>query len=268
MFMIDTGASAPPINSQTVGDGTGFAKHGIDHLSASSINLWTNAPDVWVAKYIGGMRSEYGPAPVRGQCVEDAVAAVLRGSDMTSALAAALDRFDSTFPRPDEKALKERGLITDMAKIAVDELDPLGTPEFDGERQQKVRLRCNFGDWSVDLIGYLDFQFPEAKVIADLKTTTRVPSSMSADHRIQRCIYAAARPGYDCRFLYVSTKKTAWLEDGDVSETLAKVKMQVARMERFLAHHDAESALACVPHNPNSFFWSGDEAARHQFFGT
>ena len=26
----------------------GFTKHKIDHLSASSINLWTNAPDVWV----------------------------------------------------------------------------------------------------------------------------------------------------------------------------------------------------------------------------
>jgi len=24
----------------------GFEKHGIEHLSASSINLWTNAPDV------------------------------------------------------------------------------------------------------------------------------------------------------------------------------------------------------------------------------
>lgn len=29
----------------------GFARHNIDHLSASSINLWTNAPDVWVAEW-------------------------------------------------------------------------------------------------------------------------------------------------------------------------------------------------------------------------
>jgi hypothetical protein len=32
----------------------GFTKHNIDHLSASSINLYANAPDVWVVSYLFG----------------------------------------------------------------------------------------------------------------------------------------------------------------------------------------------------------------------
>jgi len=38
----------------------GFEKHNIDHLSASSINLWSNAPDVWVMQYLHGLRTQLG----------------------------------------------------------------------------------------------------------------------------------------------------------------------------------------------------------------
>ena len=37
----------------------GFEKHNIDHLSASSINLWANAPDVWVMQYLHGKRTPF-----------------------------------------------------------------------------------------------------------------------------------------------------------------------------------------------------------------
>jgi hypothetical protein len=57
----------------------GFEKHGIKHLSASSINLWTNAPDVWVASYLFKKRTPMGAAAMRGICTEDAVANTLTG---------------------------------------------------------------------------------------------------------------------------------------------------------------------------------------------
>jgi hypothetical protein len=44
----------------------GFIKHNIDHLSASSINLYANAPDVWVVSYLFGRRTPMGPAAWRG----------------------------------------------------------------------------------------------------------------------------------------------------------------------------------------------------------
>jgi hypothetical protein len=42
----------------------GFIKHNIDHLSASSINLYANAPDVWVVSYLFGTQApRWGQPP-------------------------------------------------------------------------------------------------------------------------------------------------------------------------------------------------------------
>lgn len=266
-MLIDTGSTFQP-KAPVEADGSGFARHGITHLSASSLNLWRNAPDVWVAKYLHGFKGTFGPAPVRGQCVEDLVAAVLQGANYTAAHGAALDRFDSTFPKTDDATAKERAMISGMARQAIDALAEFGTPDFENGKQHKISIRAKFDAWEIEVIGFLDFVFPDRGLVVDLKTTTRVPSTMSADHRLQRAIYAKAKGNMAVKFLYASDKKTAMLEDGDVAETLGKAKHAIARLERFLAHHDAETALACVPHNPDSFYWRGDEAARFQFFGT
>src|SRR5210317_1245513 len=97
----------------------GFTKHGIKHLSASSINLWTNAPDVWVAQYLFGKRGPMSAAAMRGICTEDAVVAVLQGKNADGALDAALEKFDQTFPIGDEKTTKERGMIQPCMELAV-----------------------------------------------------------------------------------------------------------------------------------------------------
>ena len=116
----------------------GFEKHGIKHLSASSINLWTNAPDVWVAQYLFGRRGPMSAAAMRGICTEDAVVAHLTGkSDCEAAYSAALAKFDSTFPIGDEKTTKERDMIKPCMDLALEALAEYGKPEF----QKKVRKR-------------------------------------------------------------------------------------------------------------------------------
>ena len=84
----------------------GFEKHGIDHLSASSINLWANAPDVWVMQYLFGKRTGMGPAAWRGICSEDAVVDTLLGEDQEAAIAKALAKFDKRYLIGDEKTTK------------------------------------------------------------------------------------------------------------------------------------------------------------------
>lgn len=266
-FKIETEAAfmpAPKIN----GDGSGFARHGITHLSASSINLWKNAPDIWVAKYLHGMKSNFGPAPRRGQCIEDAVVATLSGDNFDNALKTALEKFDATFPKGGDDVVKERDLIAPMAEQAISELRQYGTPEFEGDGQNKISIEARFDGWSIPVIGYLDLEYPSLGLVIDLKTTTRIPSAMTADHQLQRAIYACAKGNSAVKFLYVSAKKAALLEDGDVAANLAMAKVQIARLERFLAHCDANTALEIVPHNPNNFYWRGDETARHEIFGT
>lgn len=249
----------------------GFTRHGIDHLSASSINLWTNAPDVWVMQYIYGIRTPMGAAAWRGIVVEDAVVETLLGESEEGAIQKALDKFDKRFIIGTEKTTKERDMITPMVQIAVEELKEFGKPEFpeESERrgQEKIEIKTGKDGWTIPIIGYLDLVFPQHGTVIDLKTTGRIPSSMSGEHQLQRAIYAKAKGNMAVKFLYVSGKKASMLEDGDVATTLAYAKAQIFRMEAFLRHVDKDTAKEIIPLNPNSFYWAGNEDLRKQFYG-
>jgi hypothetical protein len=247
----------------------GFAKHGIGHLSASSINLWSNCPDLWVVQYLFGKRTGMGPAPWRGICVEDAVVETLMGGSEQDAIQAALDKFDKRFLIGDEKTTKERDMITPMVQLAVEQLMEFGKPEFpEGEnKQEKISITAKGNGWEVPVIGYLDLVYPQHGVVVDLKTSSRLPSSMSPEHKLQRAIYAKAKGNMAVKFLYVTPKKTVMLEEGDVNETLALAKAQINRLEAFLRAVDKDTARAIVPCNPTSFYWSGAEDLRKEFYG-
>jgi hypothetical protein len=103
--------------------------------------------------------------------------------------------------------------------------------------------------------------------VIDLKTTGRMPSTMSAEHQLQRAIYQKAKGNMGVKFLYVTPKKASMLEDGDPAELLAQAKVQITRMEAFLRTLDKETAKAIVPVQPNSFYWKGNEALRKEFYG-
>ena len=248
----------------------GFAKHNIDHLSASSINVWANAPDVWVMQDLHGKRTAMGAAAWRGICTEDAVVQILMGENETAAIDQALAKFDQRFPIGDEKTSAERRRITPMTQLAIEELMEFGKPEFpeDAEHpQEKISITAKGDGWSVPVIGFLDLVFPQHGVVIDLKTTGRIPSTMSPEHQLQRAIYSKAKGNMAVRFLYVSEKKTAMLEDGDPTEILAKVKVQIGRMEGFLRHCDKDTAKEIVPVNAASFYWQGAEDLRKEFYG-
>jgi hypothetical protein len=234
----------------------GFEKHGLTHLSASSINLYANAPDVWVVSYLFGRKTPMGPAPWRGICVEDAVVQILMGDSETAAIDQALEKFDKRFPIGDDKTSAERRRIQPMTQLAIEELVEFGKPEFPEDEehpQEQISITAKGKGWSIPVIGYLDLVYPQHGVVIDLKTTGRIPSTMSAEHQLQRAIYAKAKGkgNMSVRFLYVSEKKTSMLEDGDPTELLAQAKVQISRMEAFLRHCDKETARAIVPVQPS-----------------
>ena len=247
----------------------GFEKHGIDHLSASSVNLWSNAPDVWVASYLFQRKTAMGPAPWRGICVEDAVVETLCGGKQAEAIDKAMEKFHSRFMIAGDDISREAARIAPMVEIAVQELAQYGKPEFpEDSKQEKISITARGEDWSIPVIGFLDLVFPDHGLVIDLKTTGRIPSSMSAEHQLQRAIYAKAKGGnMAVKFLYVSEKKASLLEDGDPTELLAQAKVQITRMEAFLRTLDKEQAKAIVPINPASFYWKGSEDLRKEFYG-
>ena len=50
-----------------------FARHGIDHLSASSLNLWAAQPALWIMERLLGRRIPTGIPAARGKAVEHGV---------------------------------------------------------------------------------------------------------------------------------------------------------------------------------------------------
>ena len=245
----------------------GFEKHGIKHLSASSINLWTNAPDVWVAQYLFNKRSPLSAAAMRGICTEDAVVAVLTGdSDVAAAVKAAHDKFDKTFMVGNEKTTKERNMIEPCMALAIDQLKEYGKPEFPENGQEKISITAKTDDYEIPVIGYLDFVYSEHGIIVDLKTTGRMPSTMSPEHQLQRAIYQKARGNQAVKFLYVTPKKTSMLEDGDPTELLNYAKKQISRLEKFLRAGTKNDIKDVIPVNPNTFYWNGFEDVRGELY--
>jgi hypothetical protein len=247
----------------------GFEKHGIDHLSASSINLWRNAPDKWVADKILGLPRHTSPTMERGNCVEDALVAILaHGEDFTEAIEEAEARFDRAFPIGDQRTTKNRNMIGPMVHLALPLLMPLGPVDLPEQgRQHKVEINCNvFGRFKIRLDGYLDFVFAEHGLVVDLKTTERMPTVMSYEHQVQRAIYARCKDNHQVRFLYVTPQKAEWREDGDAA-LLDEIKAHVDRQEAFLALGDAETLRRITPVNLNSFYWSGQEEAGRELYG-
>ena len=248
----------------------GFKKHGIKHLSNSSISLWEANPAQWVMSYLLKEKRPSSAAMWRGIAVEDGVVVCSDGGSLSDAVAAALARFDKEITFADEKSEKERAGIEPMIELAVAELQQYGKPSFsiDGS-QQKVSITCNGDGWKIPIIGYLDLVYPDHGLVVDLKTTMRLPSTMMQSHKRQRCIYQRCVGGnQQVKFLYVTPKKSGWLEDGDVDAELATVKAHCNRLERFLSVSDDPQYLASiVPVDPTHFYWSDCIDQRKELFG-
>lgn len=247
----------------------GYERHGIKHSSPSAINKWINAPDAWVSSYLFGHRGAGSSAMFRGICTENAVSAVVSGkSDMETAIDAAQKDFDGkVLFDEDGSAGKERDNIGHMTDLAVKALAEYGKPDKPpGGGQSKVSLTAKGDGWELPFIGFTDFDFHSQGLVIDLKTTMRMPSTMSREHQRQRAFYAAAT-NYQVKFLYVTPKKAEIKEDGDVAELMAEIKHHMIRQEAFLRLGDKELLRSVIPVNPGSFYWRGDEAIRKELYG-
>jgi hypothetical protein len=227
-----------------------FARHGIEHLSPSSLNLWLDSPGLWSIRYLARVRDETSPAAVRGSAVEAGLNFCLRGQK--GALEAALQAFDQNMQgevRDDIEA--ERELIAGM----VEQCQKWTPPSKLAAAQIKVEHW--FEGVSIPVIGYVDFAFEDAGDV-DLKTTKACPSKPKADHARQIALYRAARkrPG---GLLYVTPKRHEYfqLDDAAAERSLSELHGAAISLERFLSRFDdAEDAIRCLPMNRDSFRWS------------
>lgn len=241
-----------------------FETHKIDHLSASSVNLFIAQPALWAASYLMKMRTAVGPAAHRGTAIECGVEAGLFDPELPIEECGqiALAKFHSlTRLSADTRIEKERDTIIPSVAIAIAELRQYGLPDKpeDG-RQHKIEV--NLEGVPVPVIGYLDFKWSSHGIIGDLKTTSRIPSEISDAHARQGAIYTHSGSNMQTRMIYVSKSKIAVYGVDDVDARLKEFVRAAKAIEQLLSlSDDSEKLTHCFAPDMSSFYW-GDSSAR------
>lgn len=236
-----------------------FERHGIDHLSASSINLFVAEPAMWAMQKLMGRKSGVGAAAHRGTSIEAGVEMGLFEPDapVEACQELALSRFNQlTVLSGDPNRDKEAAAIAPSVAIALKELRQYGVPSAaDGNRQH--RIETSIDGVSVPFIGWLDFWFQDHAIIVDLKTQARLSSKISEPHARQGAIYHAAHGNAEIRFAYVTPQKIGVYRLDDPRTHLNAVAHIAQSIERFLGlSSDPEALTRSLSPNFDSFYWN------------
>lgn len=237
-----------------------FEKHGIKHLSPSSLNLWQAEPALWMLRYLHQFKDAVGPAAHRGSAVEGGLEHWLQHRDLAAAGLVAHELYASLtdgLAEPEHEA--ERALITPMlqqATVAMEQAPPL--------TGKQLAVETYLPGIEVPVIGYLDFMF-EGSGIVDLKTTKALPSQPRLDHVRQVAIYVQAHEGSTGSLLYVTPKKYGRYDipRDDLDAAIADMTRVARSLKSTLtAATDKDQALNFAAPNFDSFYWSNAAKAK------
>jgi hypothetical protein len=240
-----------------------FARHGIEHLSATSLNLWAAEPALWVAEKLLKRRVPVSCAAHRGTASEEGVAAGLFNPQLSveECQAIALAEFDRlTALSGDPNRAKEREAIPGIVASALAELRAYGIPDRPVHPAKQHRVEVVLDDVPVPVIGYQDFVWGAHGIVLDLKTQLRLTSEIADAHARQGAVYIAGT-NHQMRFCYATPKKVAVYQLENVATHLETLRHFALRLERFLRVSDDPHELAgIVCPDFESFYWSSPEA--------
>lgn len=230
-----------------------FERHGIKHLSASSLRLYRDQPAAWVLRYLAGVKDEAGPAAWRGQAVEAGLDHCLLGQPEFSAKAMHLAFEERAAGVADDQIHKEREALPQFMAQAREALKD--KPPLPPKGQQK-RIQIELPGVEVPVIGFIDYLWPDHGV--DLKTTWRMPSEPQPAHVEQMAIYAKAT-GLPFSLLYVTPKKYSMHEvtQSMAAEAMERVLIGARAIRHLLGKVDsAEDALRLYAPDLTTYHWS------------
>ena len=117
-----------------------FERHGIEHLSASSLNVWAAQPALWIMERLLGRRLPAGIAAARGKAVEHGVhlgLTNLRLSIDECVEAAEREFIRQTVLSADPRREEERKKLAGWVTGALAELRQYGAPDA---YQEKIEI--------------------------------------------------------------------------------------------------------------------------------
>ncbi len=236
-----------------------FQRHGIHHLSASTINLFAAQPAMFVMEKLLKKRGVVGCAAHRGSAAEHGIMHGLLNPDATieDCQARALVEYDRLAALSgDPRREKEREAVPAIVASAIPTLRPYGIP--DGV-QVKVERRIE--GVAIPFVGYIDVRWSQHGMLLDIKSQLRLSSEMSAPHARQVAIYAHGTNDA-AGIAYCTPSKVGIYKLEDAGAHIRDVANIAKRMEAFLSFSDDAHALAAAVVPDLDSFWFSDPTTR------
>jgi hypothetical protein len=232
-----------------------WESHGIDHLSASQINLFCSSPALWVMEKILKKRSRVGCAAHRGNAAETGIVAGLLNPNKP--IEECIEEANAQFRRlaalsSDPNKEKEGKSVPLIVAQGIRELRPYGVPS---SVQGKIEHR--FDDLSIPVVGYYDVAWDKHGILLDIKTQLRLASQIKTGHARQVALYKAAlSDNLDTRVSYITDKKAATYSLENYKDHLSALHRIALTMQRFvsLSKDGAELAGLVVPDCDTFYF--------------
>jgi hypothetical protein len=248
----------------------GFEMHGIEHLSASSINSWVSQPALWVMERLLNKGAPVGVAAHRGSAIELGIERGLFYPDrsMDDCKSDALKEYDKRTALSGEAGVqRERAIIPACVEYGITELRQYGKPTVpENSRQHKVRVTID--PVPVPFEGYIDFLYDQHGILIDLKTEHRQSQSIKPSHARQVAIYQQAKPNHSARLAYVVPKKEPAvfeLSHDQAQAALNQIREISARLERFLRlSKDPHELAGLLCPDPEHYYWNNTRAVQNR----
>tara|TARA_B100000029_G_scaffold374614_1_gene368917 strand:+ start:629 stop:1414 length:786 start_codon:yes stop_codon:yes gene_type:complete len=237
----------------------------IKHFSHSSLDLARNDLGLWALRYLFKVYDPGNAAMERGKSVEHGCYVAHSGSEFDDPIEEAVREFNknTALGVNGEARDRERANIPLMVQQYIDLFDG-NLPTLEGFQR---RIEVEVPGCPIPVIGYTDFDFEDA--VVDLKTTTRLPSAISAAHRRQGAIYSRASGNRGVDFIYLTPKKAARYQLENSDQDWLEVCETAHRLLRFLDKFETREEVASVViPNFDTFYWSSAstrETAREVF---
>jgi hypothetical protein len=230
-----------------------FDQFDIEHLSASSINLFIQDIPLFIVRYLAKHKSPTNPAMLRGTVIDQAIGnktSVAQAQKEFMALMNYEKKQGNVFD--EEKAETEYNNIKKYLEVGIPFYKQLGEPI---SYQKKVKLQ--YEDLPIPILGYVDMEYSDC--IRDIKTTAKRPSALPEPVQRQIAIYAKCLDvdhAY-ADYLYVTKTKAEVIsfEVDDIDMRINEVYRVALAMMNLLQNNDINSLVEQFYPDMTSFMW-------------
>jgi len=237
-----------------------FARFGVEHLSATSMNQFRADPALGILYLVYNIREEGSPAMHRGTAVDETIGEMLAGGqslDADSIRTLATDKYDTFISQtdevyPEEAIRRERAVVIGCMEQCC---RVMGEWESPLSYQQSIRLSLQ--DIEIPVVGYIDLRYPEE--VRELKTSGKRRRAIIDDHAFQVSTYAMAIrqetgrwPRAVVDYIYPTGMESIQLKNG--KRWVREVVETAGRIRALLAAASSEAEL-CRSVRPNFSHW-------------